>query len=838
MEYHRIQAFSGVHLLEDGPEAPKNSLARCENLIPRPAGALQRMPVYHRFWNQRDMLTELTSRGLTSADNGVLVEIAQQRNAVTTRALVGFHMAANNGIGQALGIFFIGDANGNVNMTTGFGDNLINSGTMTYTVLKTGLANKRLYFNRIYREIWIGNGVDPNMIYSQTRTPKLRLAGTNLAPLRPLVSVIAQPAAAPAVQATRAIAVAGATLTLTADPTNFPGTEGFNIQVAIANSGTTNPIASVRTGAGTWEDPFIYTLTIGTNAATSSGDAIMAFINADHNAQGMMTASLSAPAASANPNLTAALSPLAGSGADAVTTGSFPTTFRCRIATCLYDAGAGENLAYEGPHGPLSTELASIGANDILVTVSAKTGDARFTAQSIWIQEYVGPTYPVDADGPFKWHRVFIVPNVNASYRIRFDFKSLQTQDNAPAEGRVPPCTMFEFAGSRMWASGNAAQPDRVWLSKGATTLERTPEGCDITSFLDIEGRKEEPSRPRVTALRKLEERVQVHTDRSVTMFDAATLRRIVSRSDFGALNPSCLATWNRPEIPYLGADGVLYTLNNTQYYRSAEATPTAWPLLRGSMDVAALVSDPSLANVIADATNQLVMIFAPTVPLDSGSATGYVNTQAPGCFIVDMTTGGLTGPHVVPRFYSSSPTNSADNRHIGITQFGDMLVISLNDLHSEFFPLSGAFVARAPGDSSNPYGYEGGFNRLQFAVPLFSVNTGYSYDKSALGLAQTQWIDMGEPNIRKGFFSVEWSTARRSRALVNVRVESDNGASTYIQYGDVYGRERHKVPVVMSGNAVRVTLEIVIAENRPFILRDLTIGYERQENDQAQFFF
>jgi hypothetical protein len=824
MQYHRLQAFSGVHLLEDGPEAPKNSMARCENLIPRPAGALQRMPVYHRFWNQRDMLTELTSRGLTSADNGVLVEIANSQNSqgpIVTRALVGFHM----GVNRAIGFFFLGDANGNVNVWDPI--SLTGPGTVTYTVLRTGLAFQRLYFSRIYREVWIGNGVDPNMIYSQTRTPKLRLAGTNAAPPRPLVAKVAAPSAAPAVQATLAIAVAGPeTLTLTADPVNFPGVGGHNIQCRIINSGTTAAITSTRTGSGTPTDPFLYTLTIGTNPASGSGDAIKAFVDSDFNAQGMVAATLSAAAPLANPTLTLAMTALSG-GADEVTSGLWGSTFRCRIACTLYDPGvSGEALAYEGPHGELSNELSLIGGNDITVSVAAKTADARFTQQGIWLREYLGTSWPVDdPEGPFKWHLLKIVPNANGTYRFRFNFQPLATQEDAPKQGVVPPCTMFEFAGSRMWASGNAAQPDRVWLSKGATDTERTPEGCDITSFLDIEGRKEEPSRPRVTALRKLEERVQVHTDRSITLFDAATLRRIVSRSDFGALNPGCLAAWNRPEIPYLGADGVLYTLNNTQYYRSAEATPTAWPLLRNRIDVAALVLNPSRANIVADATNQLILIFAPVV-----------NSVNPGCFVVDANTGGLTGPHTAPRLYSSSATNSADNRHVGITENGDIFVLSLNNLHVDIFGPSSAFALRNPGHVGS-VGYEGGFPRHTFSVPPGSPNFGYSYDKSYRCVMQTQWLDLGEPNIRKGFYSLEWSVARHSRGIVTVQVVSDDGAGNTYQYGDVYGRERHKVLFTLSGNALQVTMEIVTAEDQPFILRDLTIGYERQGNDGGMFF-
>jgi hypothetical protein len=305
------------------------------------------------------------------------------------------------------------------------------------------------------------------------------------------------------------------------------------------------------------------------------------------------------------------------------------------------------------------------------------------------------------------------VDNANGTYRITTESIVLEQTDAEPRQGRMPPCTMFEFAGDKIWASGNAAEPYRLWLSKKATDTERVPEGCDITSYIDIEGRKEEPARPRVTALRKLESRVQVHTDRSITFFEADTLRRIVSRSDFGALNPACLAAWNRPKVPYFGSDGVLYEMQNTQYYRSEEATPAAWPLLRSRISVAALVEDPSRAHLLADATNQLLFIFAPL----SGQLTQ-------GCFVVDANTGALCGPHAAPQFYSASPTSSVDNRHVGITEDGNIFVLNLNNLHVDTFNTSPAFTLRDPGYVASPAGYDGGFPRHTF-------NGGYSYDRS-----------------------------------------------------------------------------------------------------------
>ena len=884
MQYARLNSFSGLDVVTDSPNAPQNSLAVAENILLRPAGAVRRMPSYGRLWNLNNISTYISEtealRLTLGPSDGSVVLLLQSVNTGMRALLV--YDCANQ---KTLGFHFVGANNGQIpslqsliyaaplwpvsappptltfvvasgaSVTTSYlseiyggpqnvFENSNGNHTVIISVLKKNLAPlKRWYFSRIYSEIWMGNGVDTNLIWNNTRTPatgqgysgggQLREAGTNTTPTKPLVGSVASLPAADAVQPNVSVITAGttvltvgtttttigtSTLTFTADSVNFSGITGHNISARIISAGTSTAISSVRTGAGTAISPFIYTLTLGTTAPQSSADAIVSFVASDYNATGVLTASVTGLGPDANPSLTLAQTPLAG-GADKVTVGGHPITMRCTFATTLFDPGPpGSNLGYEGPASALSNEVIGTGNNDFLVTVQQKTGvDARFTKQNIWMLQYIGPAYPIARDGPFIWRKILTVNNANGTYRIKKDFESLEVLDSAPDQSRIPPCTMFEFADDKLWASGNAAEPYRIWLSKTKTDAEQVPEGCDITSYLDVEGKKEEPSRPRVTALRKLESRVQVHTDRSITLIEAGTLRRIVSRSDFGAINPAGLAAWNRPRIPYLASDGVLYELNNTQYYRSEPSASNSWPVLRQNVNVQEINLNPHRCNMVADSTNDIVFLWMPV-----GDGTNL------GCFAMDFASNALTGPHVCPVLFSATPVAAGDTRVVGADESGNLWVVDFGYLFNDKFSDNAPFTQR-------PVGYN--VPASQNGYPRHVLPSGASYDRSFKCVFETQMLDFQTPNDRKGFYSLEWTTVRYSRAIVKVILTSDDGHTKTFDCGEMYGRERNKIAFMISGNAIKVRFEAIVAEDKPFIVRDLTIGYELQANAGGFFF-
>ncbi len=580
------------------------------------------------------------------------------------------------------------------------------------------------------------------------------------------------------------------------------------------------PISSSRSGAGTVTSPFVYLLKLGVSADHSSASAIKAFINNDPNAMGVLRAEISSECNIPNAGLDQPVGLLSG-GVDEVPDGGHPIYTRAAFAVSFYDPGVfGENAGYEGPASFVSAELTGNSFSDFLVTVQGDTtGDnARFSQLNLWMRLDVGfPGNAFGNPGPYEWIKVRTLPNMNGTYRIFRNYRKLEVTTEAPFEGRIPPCTMFEFAGNRIWAAGNVSEPSRVWLGKIATESESAPEGVNARNFLDMGGRKEEPSRPKITALSRLETRVQVHTNTSVTLIESVTLRRIVSRSDYGAINPSCLAGWSRASIPYLGSDGLIYEMGNVQFYRSEEVGVSALPLLREKADLVELTRNPWRCNLLADPTNQIVVVWLP-MRMDGEL----------GCFVMDYTANAITGPHSYPKLLSASPVSIADSRVFGCDENGNLFIVDFGGLHERELLPSPPFTRRPAGYV--PPSADEGFPRIFLA-------DGTSLDNGVRMVLATQMLDLDTPDQRKGFYSVSWTVARHSRGIVSLVVRTDDGQEKVIELGEMYGRERHKVAFAVSGNALVLRMEVICAEGAAFVMRDLTIGWESQFNGDAFMF-
>jgi hypothetical protein len=137
-----------------------------------------------------------------------------------------------------------------------------------------------------------------------------------------------------------------ASLTFRANATNFPGTAGENIYVSIVyqagGSVSSGAISSAMTGKGTVSDPYYYT--IYTDNGYSSNNAIVAFVNADTKALGILSASTSSSNA-VNDAQSWAMTGLDG-GVDGGTSGGFSNK-TCSVYLRYWDPGL-NNLGYEG----------------------------------------------------------------------------------------------------------------------------------------------------------------------------------------------------------------------------------------------------------------------------------------------------------------------------------------------------------------------------------------------------------------------------------------------------------------------------------------------------------
>lgn len=89
------------------------------------------------------------------------------------------------------------------------------------------------------------------------------------------------------------------------------GTDGNYLQVAITASGANQPLSSTLVGSGTAGDPYVYTITTGTEATQNSNDAIVAYVNADPLVMHLVSASATADA-TADPTYTLPATALTG----------------------------------------------------------------------------------------------------------------------------------------------------------------------------------------------------------------------------------------------------------------------------------------------------------------------------------------------------------------------------------------------------------------------------------------------------------------------------------------------------------------------------------------------
>jgi hypothetical protein len=182
MQYARINTFSGLNATDDTTNAPQNSLAVAENIFVRPAGALRRAPAFSKLWNMANLQSYVfDDLGFDSSEHVILLKIeSPSGDPDRMTVLVAYDCTTL----KTLGCFFVGRADGSIPTTedlaginfpanaTGAGSDPVLERQYTVTVnsLIGGLTpGKRVYFSRIYSEIWIGNGAATVEITPQRR---------------------------------------------------------------------------------------------------------------------------------------------------------------------------------------------------------------------------------------------------------------------------------------------------------------------------------------------------------------------------------------------------------------------------------------------------------------------------------------------------------------------------------------------------------------------------------------------------------------------------------------------------------------------------------------------
>lgn len=564
--------------------------------------------------------------------------------------------------------------------------------------------------------------------------------------------------------------------------TSFPGETGNHLRIAFVAAGAT--LTSSRSGEGTSTSPLIYTVS-GVGSVTV--DAALAYIAADEIISGILTISR---AGTLYAKLTD-LAPIAltgGVGEGTPTEAALLNTGE--IATSFFDPGV-NGLGFSTGLS-VATKVRTTGVKTITPGNNSSGEFARYAKFRVWYRQLDANPNGLPAN---TWLLLGECDNApGATFRAALPSKL--TDESIFFDGtdinRLPPCTMFELCEGKIFASGNPENPTRIWYSQPVHKTELLPEGFNLSKkYIEMPARKEEGSNAKVTHLKAMEQRLQVHTSRGITLVHGSTLVRAYSRSDFGAMNPAAATSWSHHISPYLGADGVLYEMSNQQALKSNIASAASWDFIRSFADTAELERNPWRANVAGDLTNQLVWAWLPC-KIDGA-------TRLAG-FLFDYETKGFSGPITWPGLISTTKLSAIDPRIVGQTEDGNLVVIDSKDINrDEFQPaetFEGNFLSISP-------------NKLFF---------------------QTQFMDFGVPHEQKAYLEFMFNTVRGSYAEnIVITLETDEGRTKTFNYGQLRG-ERNKCAFMLSGYAVRLGMEVTLASNRPFVLRDAVLGYDRQK--------
>ena len=391
-----IPAFQPIDGLAESTQL-RGKLTNARNVLLRPLGGFKGIPKYERLWatgSAETMQAFYRRQVFSGYPSGVGVDNAARTANKTCaylisrqgKAVLVFYDLVNS---QCRGAFYLGDDG---SYTSGAYD--FTAGTPTVTVLAVGLdSTARWYGTRFFKAIYLGNGVDDNVIaqLGRSATPgKWRKAASNVAPSAPVISLVS-PAISSTVQAYWTIPASSrageASLTFTAKVGLFPGLSGNNkIRVRIANNAAGEALRSELTGNGTLSDPYYYTLVAGSTAANSSNTSVVNFVNADSRVAAILSASTSAADNTADNDSYGPTDLENGSG-----TGT-STGFSARTVTFYshyWDPGQ-ENFGYEGVSSAISNEIIipSSANNDIrvLVPVDSTAEGGRFGYIRLYMQ--------------------------------------------------------------------------------------------------------------------------------------------------------------------------------------------------------------------------------------------------------------------------------------------------------------------------------------------------------------------------------------------------------------------------------------------------------------------
>lgn len=564
-------------------------------------------------------------------------------------------------------------------------------------------------------------------------------------------------------------------------------------------------IYSTLTGIGTTGNPYLYTIFCGGNAAQSSATAITNFVNNDGKVIPLIGAVISVADATADTGSVPSLAIQNGTGSG-VSDGF--TNKTVSVYLTYFDTGR-NGYGYESPSSDLSAEayITDVSHNDVLVTIATNptVEGGRFDKIRVYLQ--------FDEGAARIWSLMGDVDNTAGTKTLQIGTNTAIGAALAEFDQNRPlPHKAIVAASGRTWRGAllDDGFRDRLYVSKEATDTEKAPEGVALEDFQVIDV----PDATVPVSIRALYSdlfRLHIHTNAGIMVIDPANVDTTPHRPavNVGAINPSAFGMGPNNAIIYIGQDVQPYFFDGARYGRRnvKSAAREAESIIRQVANIDAIGQNADKVTSFQDKAGMLWWFFPDTDNVIKGMC-------------LDLERDGLVGPFDYPRAVSSCQMEPERPEIVLQDETGNLFIYDVTAQNDTGADLTAVATFSPILTSVQPTAGYLGFPYVDYLSGRY-LNANWT-------VLETGHIDLGEPGRVKHFCGLKFRPVANSRGIVVATftgVTSGKTVSrTFGEMGQFTDLRAKKLMMQLSDTAVKLKLEILGAEGRPWIIRDLVL--------------
>jgi hypothetical protein len=192
--------------------------------------------------------------------------------------------------------------------------------------------------------------------------------------------------------------------------------------------------------------------------------------------------------------------------------------------------------------------------------------------------------------------------------------------------------------------------------------------------------------------------------------------------------------------------------------------------------------------------------------------------------FVLNFETNQLTGPFDYPQLMCAEFLEDGDTRMVGMDIAGNLFFMDVKALTSIGEPFANSTGITLHNAADMPDSPLDGFG----IASLNLTGTTQYVRRANIIRIQSPWLNFADAVGRKAFYSVSWQVIQNSAGLVWIACFNETGQSVVRYYGDVFGRKLPpRVMLRIKGNLLQFLIIVLVGDDLPFAIRNVTIGYE-----------